>query len=117
MKQEELYIQILSLKATKGYADKALCAIELMRTTGYVNIIDMLLLPLYYAWEKMGFGTLEEVRFESYLKKAYILFCHASVDYTRQMVTLLRKASIIKGLSLDCRSIIISLIRLYSEFT
>ena len=62
MDKTALYTQIQSLKATKKGTAKNSCAIELIRNTGYMNIVDMLLLPL----RTMKFGTLEDVRFETY---------------------------------------------------
>ena len=58
MDKAGIYTQIQSLKATKKATAKDSCALELIRTTGYVNIIDMLLLPLYYTWEHSKYGTL-----------------------------------------------------------
>lgn len=72
MDKTALYTQIQSLKATKKGTAKNSCAIELIRNTGYMNIVDMLLLPL----RTMKFGTLEDVRFETYLKRAYERYCH-----------------------------------------
>ena len=114
MDKTGLYTQIQSLKATKKGTAKNSCAIELIRNTGYVNIIDMLLLPLYYQWE-LKFGTLEDVRFETYLKKAYERYCRSTKNYTTQIVQILKKISLRGGLSKDTKFIVNSLLETYSN--
>ena len=115
MRRSELIIQIQSLKATKGDVSSTSYATELIRATGYVNIIDMLLLPLYYAWDKLGFGKLEDVCFETYLSKAYILFCQSRDSYINKMLSLLRKVSKKRDLSQGSMSIVGGLIKIYSS--
>ena len=114
MRKRDIYIQILALKSTRREYGNNPCSAELIRTTGYVNIIDMLLLPLYYSWERLGLGTLEDVCFETYLTNAYKLFCHSALSYIRQLLVLLRRVSNIRDLSQVTKSMIVSLIRLYS---
>ena len=115
MDKTGLYTQILSLKATKKGTAKNSCAKELIRNTGYVNIIDMLLLPLYYQWEQLKFGTLEDVRFETYLKKAYERYCQSTKKYTIQIVLILKKISLRRNLSKDTKTIVNSLLETYSN--
>lgn len=115
MRRSEIIIQIQSLKATKRDVSNTSNAIELIRATGYSNIIDMLLLPLYYAWDKLGFGKLEDVCFETYLKNAYKLFCQSKDGYMSKMLSLLRKVSEKRGLSQGCLSIVGGLIDIYSS--
>lgn len=115
MRRSEVIIQIQSLKATKGDVSSTSYAIELIRATGYVNIIDMLLLPLYYAWDKYGFGKLEDVCFETYLNNAYLLFCQSKDSYLKKILSLLRKVSKKRDLSQGSMSIIGSLIKIYSS--
>ena len=105
MDKAGIYTQIQSLKATKKATAKDSCALELIRTTGYVNIIDMLLLPLYYTWEHSKYGTLEEVSFENYLLKAY----------TNQIVLILKRTSVKRSLSQDTKYIVNSLLETYSN--
>lgn len=113
MDKDSLHTQIFCLKEIKGDPCKESFAIELMKVTGYVNIIDLLLLPLYYAWEHLNYGTLDEVRFETYLKKSYKRYCHSAKRYTREMVAILKRASSL-GLSQETKTIIESLIKTYS---
>ena len=115
MRRSELIIQIQSLKATKGDVSSTSYATELIRAPGYVNIIDMFLLPLYYAWDKLGFGKLEDVCFETYLSKAYILFCQSRDSYINKMLSLLRKVSKKRDLSQGSMSIVGGLIKIYSS--
>lgn len=113
MDKESVYAQIQSLKASKKEAFMDNYAIELIRTTGYVNIIDMLLLPLYYTWEHSNFGTLDDVRFEKYLMNAYHLYCLSTKDYTSQIVLILKKTSVQKTISLETKIIVESLLDTY----
>ena len=115
MNKEIIYTQIFLLKTEKKETSDNSCAIELIRTTGYVNIIDMLLLPLYYTWEYSGMGALDEVQFEFYLMKAYKRFCTATRIYTRQIILILKKAILKEGLTPKTRSIIKKLITIYSK--
>lgn len=115
MRRSEIIIQIQSLKATKRDSSRTSYAIELIRVTGYVNIIDMLLLPLYYAWEKFGFGKLEDVCFEAYLKRTYMLFCQSRDSYIIKMLLLLRKVSTKRGLSHGSMAMVGGLIGIYSS--
>ena len=114
MDKDEIHRQIISLKAIKK-TSKNPCALELIRTTGYVNIIDMLLLPLYYKWEKSNFGTLEEVNFENYLTKAYNRYCLSTNNYNNQMIIILQKTSTKKKLSNGTKSVVYSLIEIYTN--
>lgn len=115
MKKEVLYSQIVSLKAYKRGIPDAQCATDLIIASGYVNIIDMLLLPLYYSWDRLGFGTLEDVDFELYLNRAYSRFRDSIAVYTLQLLLLLKKVSSIKRLS-NCSLVLVkSLIGLFSE--
>lgn len=113
MDKDSLHTQIFCLKEIKGNPCKETLSIELMKVTGYVNIIDLLLLPLYYTWEHLNYGTLDEVRFETYLKKSYNRYCHSAKRYTRKLVAVLNKASY-RGLSPEIKTIIESLIKSYS---
>lgn len=115
MDKEGVFAQIQSLKASKKGAFKDNCATELIRTTGYVNIIDMLLLPLYYTWEHSNFGTLDDVCFEKYLMNAYQLYCMSTKDYTSQIVLILKKNFVQKGLSNDTKEIVELLLDTYSN--
>lgn len=115
MDREEVYSQIQSLKAAKKGAFKDSCAIELIRSTGYANIIDMLLLPLYYTWEHYEYGTLDQVAFENYLTNAYHLYCLSTKDYITQIVLILKKCSVKKNLSQDTKIKITSLLDMYSN--
>ena len=115
MDKESVYTQIQSLKASKKEVFKDNCAIELIRTTGYSNIMDMLLLPLYYAWEHSDYGTLDQVGFEKYLTNAYHLYCLSTKDYTSQIVLILKKASLQKRLSYNTKHIVVSLLCTYSN--
>ena len=116
MDKDSLHTQIFCLKEIKGNPCKESFAIELMKVTGYVNIIDLLLLPLYYAWEHLNYGTLDEVRFETYLKKSYKRYCHSAKRYTRKIVTILNIASSGR-LSQETQTIIESLIKTYNNLT
>lgn len=115
MDKESVYAQIQSLKASKKEVFKDNCAIELIRTTGYSNIIDMLLLPLYYIWEHSDFGTLDDVCFESYLMNAYHLYCLSTKDYTNQIVLILTKSSVQNNISKETKMKIASLLDTYSN--
>jgi hypothetical protein len=115
MDKAVIYTQILSLKATKKGTTRDSCALELIRITGYVNIIDMLLLPLYYTWEHLKYGTLEEVNFETYLVKAYTRYSLSTKKYKDQIVLILRKTSTQKDLSQETKSIVMSLLETYSD--
>ncbi len=115
MDKAGIYTQIQSLKATKKATAKDSCALELIRTTGYVNIIDMLLLPLYYTWEHSKYGTLEEVSFENYLLKAYNRYCLSTKAYTNQIVLILKRTSVKRSLSQDTKYIVNSLLETYSN--
>ena len=115
MRKTEVLYQIQALKATKRDAANVSCATELIRATGYVNIIDMLLLPLYYAWELFGFGKLEDVCFETYLSRTYKLFCQSKSSYIQEMVSLLRRASVKGGLAQNCKQMVDSLIAIYTS--
>ena len=115
MDKAVIYTQILSLKATKKGTTRDSCALELIRITGYVNIIDMLLLPLYYTWEHHKYGTLEEVNFETYLVKAYTRYSLSTKKYKDQIVLILRKTSTQKDLSQETKSIVMSLLETYSD--
>lgn len=115
MKKEELYSQINTLKAYKKGMPDARCATDLIKASGYVNIIDMLLLPLYYSWNRLGFGTLCDAGFEFYLNRAYCRFRDSIAVYTLQLLLLLKKVSSIKRLSNCCLALVKSLIGLYSE--
>ena len=113
MDKEDIYTQIISLKSTKKGTTNDSCALELIRTTGYVNIIDMLLLPLYYTWEHSKYGTLEEVSFETYLVKAYTRYSLSTKKYKDQFLLILWKTSTQKDLSQETRFIVISLLETY----
>lgn len=114
MDKAGIYTQILLLKASKKGTSNDKLSIELIRITGYVNIIDMLLLPLYYMWEH-EYGTLEEVRFETYLMKAYTRYSLSTKNYTNQLMMILRKTSAKKELSQKTKSIVKSLLKTYSH--
>lgn len=114
MEKECLHTQICCLKEIKKNPGKVSFAIELMKATGYVNIVDMLLLPLYYAWEHYGFGTLEEVNFEDYLSKAYLRFLHSAKNITLQIVLILEESILKKKLTPNGNSFVISLIIFYT---
>jgi hypothetical protein len=114
MDKDCLHTQIFCLKEIKGNPCKESFAIELMKVTGYVNIIDLLLLPLYYTWEQLNYGTLDEVKFEPYLKKAYLRFLQSAKGYTLQIVMILKQAVLKEALSTETRSIIEALIKTYS---
>jgi len=113
MDKDSLHTQIFCLKEIKGNPCKESFSIELMKVTGYVNIIDLLLLPLYYAWEHLNYGTLDEVKFETYLKKSYKRFRHSARRYTRKLVAVLIKASS-RELSQETQKTIETLIKTYS---
>jgi hypothetical protein len=115
MKRRDVLFQIQTLKATKGDAANAPCATEMIKTSGYVNIIDMLLLPLYYAWEHLGFGKLEDVCFEKYLNRTYRRFCQAKDEYIRKMISLLSKVSANRSLTHECKQMVDSLIGIYTS--
>lgn len=114
MCKKEVYTQIQSLKAAKKGAFNDSCAIELIRITGYANIVDILLLPLYYTWEHFEYGTLEQVCFESYLRNAYSLYCLSTKDYTRQIVLILKECSVQENLSHGTKKQVNSLLETYS---
>ena len=115
MLKEEVYTQIQSLKASKKGTFNDSCAIELIRSTGYVNIVDMLLLPLYYTWEHSEYGTLAQVRFESYLANAYHLYSLSTKDYNKKIVCILEECSVQDNLSHDTKKQVISLLNTYSN--
>ena len=114
IENETILSQIASLKAMKGCPKNSSFVTELIRTTGYVNIVDMLLLPLYYTWEYKSFGELKEVHFEPYLEKAYQRFCCSAKRYTRKIINILQKISNKKEISQNVQLLVNSLIRLYS---
>lgn len=116
MDKEGIYSQIQSLKSFKKGTAKDSSAIELIKSTGYVNIIDMLLLPLYFSWEHSKFGTLEEVAFETYLINAYCLYTHSKRKCNNQLIKILKKTSHRRNLSHDTRNLVNSLIETYSNF-
>ena len=115
MKKEVLYSQIMSLKYNKIEMPDSQCATDLIKASGYVNIMDMLLLPLYYSWDRLGFGTLGDVDFELYLNRAYSRFRDSIAVYTLQLLLLLKKVSSIKRLSNCCLALVKSLIGVFSE--
>jgi len=111
MAKEIIYEQIKSLKARKGDTD---LLTELIKTTGYVNIIDILLLPLYFTWEQK-YGNLNEVCFEKYLENPYQRFCLSTRMYTRLILSLLKRKVKQNSLSQENRNMIESLIKIYSN--
>ena len=115
MKKEVLYSQIMTLKTYKRGMLDPQCATELIEISGYNNIIDMLLLPLYYSWIRLGFGTLEDVGFELYLCRAYRKYRESITGYTLQLLLLLKKVSTIERISNCCLALIKSLIVLFNE--
>ena len=115
MGKESLYSLILELKEIKkGTSSMDSCAIELIRTTGYVNIVDMLLLPLYYTWEHSHYGTLDDVGFETYLMKAYLRYRLSTKDYTDRIVSVLMKTASKGNLTGKTQTMVNSLIEIYS---
>ena len=115
MRKTEVLYQIQVLKAMKWETANASCVTELIRATGYVNIVDILLLPLYYAWERFGFGKLEDVCFETYLSRTYRLFCQSRYSYIRELISLLSRVSIRRGLAQKSKRLIDSLIEIYTS--
>ncbi len=115
MNRTKIYRLISTLKASKKDMHCSSCyAIELIRATGYENIIDILLLPLYYTWEYFKCGTLNEVCFENYLNKSYTRFCKSQIDYTLHIIIILKKIITVRGLSLTTRHLLKTLIDTYS---
>ena len=115
MEKDIVYSQIMFLKAYKRKIPDDHCAKELVKASGYLNIIDMLLLPLYYCWDQFGYGTLEEVRFEVYLKRAYRRFSRSMVSYTNQLIVLLRNVYSNIRISRNCILLIVPLIGIFEE--
>jgi len=115
MLKEEVYTQIQSLKTAKKGAFNDSCAIELIRSTGYVNIVDILLLPLYYTWEHRKYGTLDQVCFESYLANAYHHYSLSTKDYNKKIVCILEECSVEDILSHGTKNQVISLLNTYSN--
>ena len=113
MKKEVLYSQIMSLKYYKRGMPNSQCAIDLIKASGYVNILDMLLLPLYYMWEYLKFGTLEDVCFESYLKRSYRRFCLSAKSYIFLYVLMLKKILCSDHLSVKTNMFVMSLTHIY----
>lgn len=114
MCKKEVYTQIQSLKAAKKGAFNDSCAIELIRITGYANIVDILLLPLYYTWEHSDYGTLDQVCFESYLSNAYRLYSVSTKEYFKHIIMILEECSIQDNLSHGTKDKVISLLETYS---
>lgn len=116
MNSVKIYRLISTLKASKKDMRCSSCyAIELIRATGYENIIDILLLPLYYTWEYFKCGTLNEVCFEDYLKNSYTRFCRYQKEYTLHIISILKKTITVRGLSLTSLNLTKALIDTYSD--
>ena len=113
MKKEVLYSQIMSLKYYKRGMPNSQCAIDLIKASGYVNILDMLLLPLYYMWEYLKYGTLEDVCFESYLKRSYRRFYLSAKSYIFLYVLMLKKILCSDHLSVKTNMFVMSLTHIY----
>lgn len=62
------------------------------------RISDVLLLPMYYCWERMCHRNLTEVDFEGYLERPYEIFSNSPLNYTIEIMLLLnginRKATL-----------------------
>ena len=103
----------MSLKYHKIEMPDSQCATDLIKASGYVNILDMLLLPLYYMWEYLKFGTLEDVCFESYLKRSYRRFCLSAKSYIFLYVLMLKKILCSDHLSVKTNMFVMSLTHIY----
>lgn len=106
----------MSLKSYKRGIPDPQCAIDLIKASGYVNILDMLLLPLYYMWEYLKYGTLEDVCFESYLKRSYQRFCLSTKSYIFLYVLMLKQILRSNYLSIKTNMFVMSIIQIYLNF-
>lgn len=113
IKKDVIQSQILSLKALKKNPSHFRSSTELIRATGYVNIVDMLLLPLYYTWEHWRLGSLNEVFFEDYLENSYQKFSFSTRKYIRKLIRMMKKTTADKMLSVETKSIVNSLVKTY----
>ncbi len=112
MDKRSVYEHIQSIKAAKIAANDC-SSMELIHVTGYANILDMLLLPLYYMWEYFKFGTLEDVYFESYLKRSYQRFCLSTKSYIFLYVLMLKQILRSNHLSVKTKMFVMSLTQIY----
>lgn len=55
------------------------------------SMIDMMLIPLYYAWVKLRYGTLGDIRCENYLLESYSQFANNAETILQDIITLLGK--------------------------
>lgn len=54
------------------------------------SMIDMMLIPLYYAWMKLKYGTLSEIRCENYLLESYNQFVNNAKEILQDLIIMLR---------------------------
>ena len=90
MKKSILLNQITTLRRMKKESN-ADGSNPIQMVTGYSNIWDLMLLPLYYCWEYHNYGTLNDLNFENYLQRAYRAFCRNFENLTRQLICMLRQ--------------------------
>lgn len=82
--------QICSLKAAKIQSiSGAVNKDELAIAVRHNNLIDLLLLPLYYAWEKITHGDIKKLCIEGYLKKSYRKYKKNAEILTQEITMLL----------------------------
>lgn len=115
MDKKCVYEHIQSIKAAKKAANDC-CSIELIHVTGYINILDMLLLPLYNMWEYLKYGTLEDIYFESYLKRSYRRFCLSTKSYIILYVLMLKHILWSYHLSVKTNIFVMSLTKIYLNY-
>lgn len=53
------------------------------------SMIDMMLIPLYYAWMKLKYGTLSDIRCENYLLESYNQFVNNAKEILQDLVIML----------------------------
>lgn len=53
------------------------------------SMIDMMLIPLYYAWVKLRYGTLGDIRCENYLLESYTQFANNAKAILQDLVIML----------------------------
>lgn len=58
------------------------------------SMIDMLLIPLYYAWVRLEYGSLSDIRCESYLLESYTQFENNARTILQEQISMLREARV-----------------------
>lgn len=53
------------------------------------SMIDMMLIPLYYAWVKLRYGTLGDIRCENYLLESYTQFANNAKAILQDLISML----------------------------